>query len=61
MTTRLTPCPPPPPSELDALTPQRPIKIDGNYVHRYVDGRGHVRYERVTHESSHPRWYRVEG
>lgn len=60
MPPRLTPCNPPSPDELDTLVPDRPVKIDGNYVHRFRDAQGRVRYERVTSGWSDARWFRVE-
>jgi hypothetical protein len=57
----LTPCPPPPARELATLRPDRPVKIEGSFVHRFRDARGQVRYERVTTGYGDPRWYRVGG
>lgn len=61
MPPRLTPCDPPDPAELATLRPERPVKIAGNYVHRFRDADGHLRYERVTSGWNEARWYRVEG
>ena len=61
MTSHLIPCPAPSADELATLTAERPVRIDGNFVHRFRDARGHVRYERVTSGWGEPRWFRVEG
>ncbi|HEX4932812.1 MAG TPA: hypothetical protein VFV33_06500 [Gemmatimonadaceae bacterium] len=60
MSRRLIPCDEPPESELDALVPERPVKVEGTFVHRYRDATGRVRFERVTSGWGHPRWFRVE-
>lgn len=60
MPTRLIPCDEPSTEVLDHLTPERPVKIDGSFVHRYRDADGRVRFERVTSGWGLPRWFAVE-
>ena len=47
MPSHLIPCPAPSADELATLTAERPVRIDGNFVHRFRDARGHVRYENM--------------